>query len=113
MTASPLRKHGSIWKFLGQLSKRLDSEQFRVIDHWDSDLYAIGVAAISDLGRLVYVCTFARPPGTYTYECEIPAGHDAAPITTERGLAGSLDEIAAIIRRHLGISSRGTPDDAV
>ena len=102
MTGISLHKHASIWAFLGGLSERVDYEHYQVIDNWDADLYAVGVAAVHDPAQLVYICTFAQPLGRYTYECEV-AAQDGSYVTTERGSARNLEEMAAIVQRHLSV----------
>jgi hypothetical protein len=100
-----LRKDKSIWMLLGDLARRLDSQGYQVVDHWEADLHAIGVAAQGNPDHLVYVCTFGQPPGTVAYECETP-GTDVPYVTTGTGNAAGVDELASIIQRHL--STYGT-----
>jgi hypothetical protein len=99
-----LRKHASIWKFLGELAQHIDSEQYQVIDYWESDLYAVGVAPPDDPAQLVYVSTFGQSPGTFAYECEVAA--ERVPFsTTRRGIANGMNELAIVIRKHLGLAA--------
>ena len=77
-----------------------------VVDHWDADLFAIGVARKDDERRLVYVSTFKRAPGRYDYQCETPSGPDATEFdTTETGDDVGIDELVRAMMRHL--SPRG------
>lgn len=97
-------KDGSIWIFLGQLAKKIDSQRYQVVDHWDADLCAVGIAAVEDMGRLVYVSTYSLDPGQYSVECEIPDEDD--PIgyrVAARREDIPLDEVVAMIRCHLPI----------
>ncbi len=100
MTIASLHKHSSIWTFLSGLSDKLGWENYQVVDHWDADLHAIGVASLKDPARLVYVSTFQQMPGRYAFECEV-SGADEMPVAVQRGPALDLDGIVEIIRSHL------------
>jgi hypothetical protein len=100
--SAAILKHGSIWTFLGQLAKELDSERYQVIDHWDADLFAIGLAALGEPRRLVYVSAFGQESGRYVVECEEPDG-DKDYQVAGRGEAATFDEVVEMIRRHLSI----------
>lgn len=110
VTTPSIRKDKSIWVFLGELAHRLPSENYRVVDHWEADLRAIGVAALNDPDRLVYVCTFGQPAGKFAFECEA-AGKDAPYAVTSRGVASSVDEIVLIIAQHLSLAA--TPQQSM
>ena len=106
MTIASLHKHSSIWTFLSGLSDKLGWQNYQVVDHWDADVHAIGVASLKDPARLVYVSTFQQMPDSYVFECEVP-GEDEVPVTVQRGSAPDLDTFVEIIRSHL--KSPATP----
>lgn len=43
----------------------------QIVDHWDADLFAIGITAISTTERLLYVSTYG---GNLSYQLELQAG---------------------------------------
>lgn len=107
--SAALTKDASIWQLVGELAGRLDAHQFQIIDHWDADLFAIGIGRADKPGRLVYVSTYQQPPGHYAFECEEPhrehkfeAGYRANAVT--------FDQLVDVIRRHLSIAS-GDPSE--
>lgn len=97
-------KHPSIDQLVAALPMR---ERFWVlVDHWEADLFAIGVARKDDERRLVYISTFKRAPGRYDYQCETPRSSDVTDFdTTEEGEDVGLDELLHAMVRHL--SPRG------
>jgi hypothetical protein len=76
---------------------------FRVIDHWDADLCAVGVAAIHDPQQLVYISSWNRPTGRYFVELETaPLPGSEMPYTS----VGKFDtvgreELASLVAQHL------------
>jgi hypothetical protein len=67
-----LQKHKSITELLDRLRTRLGTAAFDVIDHWEGDLCAVGVARPDEHGILVYVSTFGEPEGSYFVSLELP-----------------------------------------
>jgi len=100
--SATLRKDRSIWIFLGELAKRVNSQQYQVVDHWDADLFAVGVAAPDESRRLVYVSTYRQEQGRYVVECEVP-GEEQGYRVPSRGDGVPFDEVVAMILRHLSI----------
>ncbi|HET6148326.1 MAG TPA: hypothetical protein VFH68_12410 [Polyangia bacterium] len=39
-----IRKDTEIWPLIAEIAKVFEGETFRLIDHWDADLCAIGIA---------------------------------------------------------------------
>jgi len=101
-------KDGSVWRFVGDVAQRLNAREFQIVDHWDGDLLAIGIADTADEDRLVYVSTFRQPPDRYWYECEEPQGEDEYAVP-ERMDAASLDQVVDAIRRHLRLGGLPGP----
>ena len=80
----------------------LDVRGWRIVDHWEADLCAIGVAKASAPGRLVYVSTYEKELGRYDFECEISAGENLEDyITTETGDGVDFATLLAVMERHL------------
>lgn len=71
-------------------------------DPWEADLCAVGIARADHPRHLVYVCSFRMAPGGFYYECETPTGpHDTDYEVAEEGGATSLDQLMAVLSRHL------------
>jgi hypothetical protein len=58
-----LMKDPSLLAVLDRLNEDLGDEAFAIVDHWDADLCAVGVAKPSDHARLVYISTW--PPADH------------------------------------------------
>lgn len=94
-----LTKDRSIWKLLAVLADRLGDRRFQVVDHWDADLFAIGVARTGMPTHLVYLSTFNQPPGHYSYECEqLGAAHLEA---SRRAEGVSIEQLLTVVREHI------------
>jgi hypothetical protein len=87
----------------------LERRGWVIVDHWEGDLCAIGIAARGDVRRLVYVSSFDQAPDRFAYRCEVPAGP-----TEDHWQAGesggdvSVDQLLRALERHLD----GDPEDA-
>lgn len=97
-------KYRSIWAFLGQLAREIDSEQYQVVDHWDADLFAIGVASLGEPGQLAYVSTYQQEADHFAVECEMPGSDTVAA----RGVGLTFDAAVEMIRRHLTLAKPTT-----
>lgn len=98
-----MTKDSSIWILLGALAARLDFRQLQVVDHWDADLFATGVARADDPATLVYVSTYQRPAGRYMYECE-RAGSDAYAVAGHADDV-SLERLIEVVQHHLRVGT--------
>lgn len=67
-----LNKDPSILNLLGRLRTDLGDDAFDIVDHWESDIVAIGLACPSDHRVLAYISTIDQPPDSYSYELELP-----------------------------------------
>lgn len=95
-----MNKDASILDLIARLD--LPRRGWIVVDHWEADCMAIGIATPADPRRLVYVSMYDEEPNRYYYECEIPAG--SAPneyVTAERGQSVDFEELERVIHRHL------------
>lgn len=95
-----LAKDTSILAMLDRLD--LAVHGWVIVDNWDGDECAVGIAKGGCLRRLVYVSTFETGPDQYDYECEEPVGEDETDYrVVDRGTASSLEDLRSILRRHL------------
>jgi hypothetical protein len=95
-------KDASVESLLGRLRADLGNNAFTVIDHWDGDLCAIGVARPADPRYLVYISTWPPERGTFAYECERPPTDAAMPSESDGMIEGaSYDAMRDAVRRHL------------
>lgn len=93
-------KNKSIRDLVARL--RLGSRGWQVVDHWEADQCAIGVAAIRDPRRLVYISAFSRAAGRYDYECEMSVGLNADEYkTTASGEDVDYDTLVKVMETHL------------
>jgi hypothetical protein len=74
-----------------------------LVDHWEADLCAVGIARGIEPRRLVYVSTYDKAPESYDYQCEVPDGAQATGYRTVAcGEDVSFTELVAALERHLG-----------
>jgi hypothetical protein len=89
---------------VGALAGRLDARQIQIIDHWEGDLFAVGIARADDPARLVYVSTYRMPPEHYAFECEEPRRGEEYRVLETADLA-TFSQLVEAIRRHLSVAS--------
>jgi hypothetical protein len=95
-----LAKDASILAMLDRLD--LAGHGWVIVDNWDGDECAVGIARAGQPRRLVYVSTFETGPDRYDYECEEPIGEDQTDYrVVARGTAPSLKELRSVLIRHL------------
>lgn len=95
-------KDESIRRVLDRLRRDLGDHAFDVVDHWEADLCAVGVARPSDQRFVVYISTFPPERGLFSYECERPSTDGDLPYDSD-GMVNeaSYEEVAAAVSRHL------------
>lgn len=100
------QKHDAVLKMLSRLEHRLGSGTFQIVDHWESDLDAIGVAHPSNGELLAYIAAYG--PEDFYVELELPPEQGSELPYSVAGQFRSLtfDEVARIVAKHL--SSSGT-----
>jgi hypothetical protein len=104
--SSIVRKDTSIWTLIAQLAAIVGGDSFQLVDHWDADLFAMGIAGVSNNRRLVYVSTFGKPPGFLAYDCEEPDADLVGQSVAKSELA-DFPEFLRVVERHLGLAPRG------
>jgi hypothetical protein len=81
---------------------KLHNHGWIIVDHWEADRCAVGIARNDHPRRLVYLSTYGKAQGKYDYECEEPTGPNPPDyITTASGVDVDFDELFAAIERHL------------
>lgn len=100
---TPLIKDATILRLLDRLKEHLGPGTFDVVDHWESDLCAIGVARPDNPRVLVYISTFRRHDDTCFVGLELPAAAGSDPPYTQAGerVTKNFGELLTIIQRHL------------
>ncbi len=104
MTTSELKKDKSIRGVLKRLRSHIGDEAFHVVDNWDADLFAVGIAKTSDHGTLAYISTWKKEPGKYFVELESPPqeGDDLPYRVAASYESVTFGELLDIVSRHLG-----------
>jgi hypothetical protein len=114
MTEQVLVKDESIHNVLSRLRRALRRREFRVIDHWEASLCAIGVASPEDQRVLAYISTFDKPEGYYFLSLELPPppGSERAYVPAGEHAHVDFRELARLIRGHLDPASWKAKRDA-
>ena len=100
-----LDKDVAIHDVLSRLRSDLGDGTFDIVDHWQSDLCAIGIAMPSDHRVLAYISTFQNPPDTYDYELEGPPDtQDTVYSVADRQNGCSYGAILVAVKSHLRIA---------
>ncbi|MBS1797470.1 MAG: hypothetical protein JSS81_26845 [Acidobacteria bacterium] len=97
-------KTAALRRAVGRLREMLGAEAFDIVDRWDGDLCAVGVARRDDHGVLVYFSTFDRAEGRYFVSLELPSSDPENPYVAAGEFDDvGFDELASIVRRHLSL----------
>ncbi len=73
-----------------------------IVDHWEGDRCAVGVAARRSPHVLVYVSSFGMDRGRFYYTCESPSADADVPYeVASEGADVSFDELLAAMELHL------------
>ena len=67
-----LVKDKTILSLIDRLKALMGVDAFDVVDRWDADLCAIGIARPDNHHVLVYVSTYRQPAGNYEVFLELP-----------------------------------------
>lgn len=95
------RKHRSIAALVQRL--RLRDRGWSIMDNWDADLCAVGIAHAGRPRRLVYVSTWNQRQGRFWYECETPTGRGERDFeVVESGEDVDFGTLKSAMERHLG-----------
>jgi hypothetical protein len=101
-------KDPSIEELIGALGAHFGSDSFDIVDHWESDLCAIGIARRDDHRVLAYLSTLGRPEQPYYVELELPpdAGDDVPYRVAGQHHPSDFATLARLVGSHLGLASR-------
>lgn len=96
------QKDRAINDVLERLRADLGDASFTLVDYWDGDLCAVGVARPDDSRHLVYISTWPPGRGTFTYECERPST-DPGLLYESDGMVEhvSYEALRAAVQEHL------------
>lgn len=99
-----LEKDESIIRTLHSLRERF-GDALMVVDHWDADLVAVGVATLASARPLVYFSTWKREPGRYYVDLEWPAApnSDQPYEQGEKFEDVDFETLISIVARHLDL----------
>ena len=83
---------------------RLEERGWEIVDDWDADMCAVGIAKVGSPRRLVYVSTFKCPLERYYYDCEEPGASERPDDyhVTETGEGVDFATLLRVMERHLG-----------
>ena len=75
-----------------------------LVDHWDADRCAVGIANGIEPRRLVYVSTYGKASNNFDYECEVPNGVQPTEYrTVASGNDVSLTKLVTALEEHLNL----------
>jgi hypothetical protein len=98
--SAALNKDPLILVTLDQLWSRLGSDAFEVVDHWEGDLTAVGIASPRNHGVLIYLASY---PDGFHVELELPSP-PGAPFPYQvagRHTGLEFDRLVGIVAEHL------------
>ncbi|NQT38676.1 MAG: hypothetical protein HQ581_14360 [Planctomycetes bacterium] len=95
-------KERAILDVVDRLRSDLGDGTFDIVDHWEIDLCAIGLALPRDHRILVYISSCGHPNGEYDYEMELPPepGTDDLYSVADRNPACDYGTLLQAIKRH-------------
>ena len=98
-------KDSSITLAVDQLRARFGADAFVIRDHWEADLFAIGIETPHEPGRLVYIATTEARPDRFDVSLELPPkGADELPYTSAGDWANvEWQEVVTLVGEHLGL----------
>lgn len=81
----------------------LSERDWKVVDYWESDFCAVGLSRQGEPKRLVYISTFNRASGRYSFECEVLTGPDPTDYSVvDSSEDAGFDELLEALEQHLG-----------
>ena len=96
-----LRKDEHILRMLARLQQRLGPGAFQVVDHWEADLRAVGIAHPRDEHLLVYVADVNAEDRFYVELEDSPANGSDMPYSVRgRYRSVSFDELVELAAAH-------------
>jgi hypothetical protein len=98
-------KEDAILGVLDRLRARMGPDAFDIVDHWDSDRMAVGVARPDDHGVLAYIAAWDN--GFYV-ELELPApsGDDLPYAVAAQHSGLNAEQVVQTVVGHLSVRRR-------
>ncbi len=99
-----LEKDPSILDMLGRLRAALGTDAFDIVDHWPSDLIAVGIASPQNHHVLVYIGVF---DDGYYAELELPPAPSDDSLYEVAGRHSGLgfEQLVDVVAKHLSLGS--------
>lgn len=95
-------KDASIHEVVAKLREELGTTAFEIVDHWEDDLCAIGLARPGNHSVLVYVATYALPAHTYFASLELPSIAEGLPYKSAGEFNDlDFDGLVNVVKKHL------------
>ena len=102
MDSTP-KKHPAIRRFVGELTRRFGQEAVSVVDHWDCDSVAIGLARPDDHSVLAYVASYTESSFYVELELAPEPGSDLPYAVAGRYESLAFEDALAKVAGHLGL----------
>lgn len=98
-----LDKDPALLQMIAQLRARLGEGAFDIVDHWESDSCAIGIASPQNHGVLAYLSNWKREPGFYDADLELPPLPGENVIYRDAGIYRNIgfEDVVRVVREHL------------
>lgn len=98
-------KNKAIKHALRHLEERLGKGAFQIVDHWEADMTAVGIADPFDTRRVVYIASGRTQADIYHGSLEKPAKPGSSLPYEDCGTFNDvdLDELVQVVSRHLDI----------
>lgn len=96
-----MEKHNAIFEMLASLEHRLGRGTFQIVDHWEGDLNAVGVAHPRNRELLAYIA--ANGPEDFYVELEVPPppGSELPYSVAGRFRSLTFNKLAEVVAKHL------------
>jgi hypothetical protein len=97
------RKDNSLRFLVTELLRYLPSKSFVLVDHWDHDPFAMGLAKPSNHDRFVFITSDRDVHGLYFMSCKLPSDNDLHGYhNVEADPFNNVEALAKAIEAHLG-----------
>jgi hypothetical protein len=97
------QKDPSLRHLVSELQRRAPDGTFIVVDHWEMDPFAIGLASPAHPDQLAYISSLTAAEGKYFMSRELPSDSDLVPFRDGGAEQYTdIDTLAAAILDHLG-----------
>ena len=95
-------KHGALLALPQRLDRHLGGNVFDIVDHWEADDSATGIAARDDHSRLLYISMSGDADDCYVELEEAPLEGSDMPYRSVATFDGvTFDRLVTLVRYHL------------